>query len=506
MSEEYHEKQGNSDPEIAVSTELDYDTALAPDPHSGSRSATLKVFLLMFLAFLMLLPVSWLLGLVREREGRLSEARQRIESGWGGAQQLHGPLLYVPYRCVATDESGNSRECDDAIYLAATRLEWQASLDPEIRSLGIFDALLYRGDLVGQASFDLSELDLDPSWIHWDRARVLVEVTDLRGIDGIPTIEWNGKALEVGPAVDIPGIVGFGAALPTAVQNALAGPERPTGAPPDGDTDAGTDESAAIPGTPPTVPAETLRVTVDVRLSLAGSERLTLVPSAADTQLAVRAPWPSPSFVGAHLPRQRELTDDGFNAEWQVPSLARSLPRRWSKQRQKDLGSYQQLEAFGVELMLPAGGYQRIERAAKYALLFVGLTFLAFFLFEVLSELRLHPIQYLLVAAALVVFYLLLLALSEHVGFNLAYAVAALATCGLIAGYSRSVLGSGKRAGIVLFELSLLYAYLFIVLAAEDFALLFGATGLFAVLGLVMWLTRHLDWYEMGRRPIDSPG
>ena len=364
----------------------------------------------------------------------------------------------------------------------ADRLDWRATLDPEVRSLGIFEALLYRGDLVGEAAFDLSEIALEPSWIHWDRAALLVGVGDPRGIDGTPVIDWDGQVLDVGPAVEIPGISGFVAVLPNSVLQALR------------------------PGHEEPVPASevNLEAAATVRLSLAGSERLTVVPSADDTKFLVEAPWPSPSFVGAHLPRQREITGDAFSAQWQVPGLSRSLPRRWSRHRQQSMAEDVAKEAFGVELMLPAGGYQRTERAAKYALLFVGLTFLAFFLFEVLSDLRLHPIQYLLVAAALVVFYLLLLALSEHVGFQLAYAAAGLATCGLIAGYSRSVLGSGMRAGLVLFELALLYGYLYIVLAAEDFALLFGATGLFAVLGLVMWLTRHLDWYEMGGRSVKA--
>lgn len=479
-------------PDRAPNSETQDADSPPPDiVHAGlhrpkSRAATVKVFLLLALALLMLLPVSWLLNLVRERQGRLTEAKNRIESGWGGAQRLLGPILYLPYRyTVIEDETGRVREYDDVVYVAPTGLDWRATLDPEVRALGIFEALLYRGEFIGEATFDLAEIALDPDSIQWNRASLLVGLSDPRGIRGTPVVEWNGKTVKVGPVVEVPGIVGFGAQLPSSVRTSLE------------------ESSLEIEPDPQ---AESLEATVLLRLSLAGSENLTVVPIAADTTFDLEAPWPSPGFVGAHLPTEREITGDGFTANWHIPGLSRTLPRRWAQHRQQTMEGDAAREAFGVELVLPAGGYQRTERAAKYTLLFVGLTFVAFFLFEVLSDLRLHPIQYLLVAAALVVFYLLLLALSEHVGFNLAYAVAAFATCGLIAGYSRAVLGSGKRAGIVLFELTLLYSYLYVVLAAEDFALLSGATGIFAVLSLVMWLTRHLDWYEMGSRPVNVSG
>lgn len=430
-----------------------------------------KVVVLMVLSLVMLLPVSWLLDLVRERRARSSEARERIERGWGGQQQLRGPVLALPYSREHVDDSTGMRTVHRGTYfLPPEELTWRATLDPEVRSLGIFEALLYRADASAVATFDLETLDGSLDFVHWQDARIVVGLSDPKGIDGTPGIQLAEAPLEIeGPS----GFAGF--------------------------------ESGFQSPIPPSVYAvpDLHGFTVRVQMSLAGAERLTMVPLGADSRFELEAAWPSPSFVGGHLPRERTLTDESFRARWQVPQLARQLPAYWNHNTSADKlqASFQQ-EAFGVDLMLPAGGYQRTERAAKYALLFIGLSFVAFFLFEILAGLRLHPIQYLLVAAALVLFYLLMLALTEHFGFLVAYCAAALAVISLITAYSRAVLASGRRAGLVLFELLLLYAYLFVVLAAEDFALLFGATGLFAVLGLVMWLTRGLDWYRVGRRPV----
>ena len=230
-------------------------------------------------------------------------------------------------------------------------------------------------------------------------------------------------------------------------------------------------------------------------LALRGSGDLRFQPAGMETRVELESPWPAPGFTGAFLPGERRIGETGFTASWKVPYYGRDYPQVW---RDTDVeASALERSAFKVSLVLPANAYQQTERSVKYAALFIALTFATFFLLELLSPARLHAVQYLLVGFALCLFYVLLLALAEHLGFAPAYAVAAAATVGLIAAYCRSILGGLRWAGVMLACLTALYGYLFVVLRLEDYALLLGALGLFAVLALVMRLTRDLDWFTL---------
>lgn len=219
--------------------------------------------------------------------------------------------------------------------------------------------------------------------------------------------------------------------------------------------------------------------------------------------MELSSPWRSPGFTGAFLPAARKIGPEGFTAAWQVPYFGRSYGQLWTDGEVSE----DQLtdSAFGVSLVLPADAYQQTERAVKYAVLFILLTFGTFFLLELLSPVRLHAVQYLLVGFALCVFYVLLLALGEQLGFPLAYAIAACATAGLIAAYSRSILASRRWAAVVLAALLGLYGFLFVLLRLEDYSLMLGAVGLFAALAVLMRLTRNLDWYSLTFRPAGAP-
>ncbi len=208
----------------------------------------------------------------------------------------------------------------------------------------------------------------------------------------------------------------------------------------------------------------------------------------------MRSPWPSPGFIGSYLPETREISDKGFTASWRISSLGRSYPSRWTS-TETHLANAEQ-SAFGVNLFVPIGLYQLTTRATKYAILFIGLTFVGYFLFEVMAGLRLHPLQYLLVGFANTLFYLLLLSLAEHIGFGLAYLTSTLASAGLITGYSISVLGTRTRALLMMAILAILYSFLYLILSAESYAMLAGSIGLWATLGLIMYLTRRINWFD----------
>jgi inner membrane protein len=237
-------------------------------------------------------------------------------------------------------------------------------------------------------------------------------------------------------------------------------------------------------------------------LTLNGTNSLKFLPLGDTTSVSMTSTWPSPSFFGNYLPESRVVEEDGFSADWQVSSLGRAIPSRWIGD---DVNEGVAMEsAFGVSLFLPIGLYQLTTRAAKYAVLFVAMTFVAYFLFEIIVGLSLHPLQYLLVGLANTMFFLLLLSLAEHIGFAWAYFASAVASSALITAYSIAVLGQRTRAFIMTTVLGVLYGFLYLTLNAESYAMLAGSAALWITLAIVMYLTRHVDWHGHGGSATDS--
>jgi inner membrane protein len=237
-------------------------------------------------------------------------------------------------------------------------------------------------------------------------------------------------------------------------------------------------------------------------LNIKGSESLSFLPLGDTTRASIESAWPSPSFSGNYLPNAREVTDGGFNADWKISSIGRSLPSRWTKG--SGAATSTKSGAFGVDLYMPIGVYRLTMRAATYGVLFVVLTFVSYFMFEVVVGLKLHPLQYLMVGLANVIFFLLLISLAEHIGFGWSYISSAFASSGLIVGYSYSVLGQRSQAMIVGGVLFVLYCFLYMTLKAETYALLAGSIGLWAALALIMYLTRRIDWYKTSGVPSED--
>jgi inner membrane protein len=229
---------------------------------------------------------------------------------------------------------------------------------------------------------------------------------------------------------------------------------------------------------------------------LSGGGSLSFLPLGDETTVTLASAWPAPSFTGAFLPTERTVSADGFTARWTVPSMARPFPQAW-RAGEVDTGVLFG-SSFGASLMAPVDVYQKVTRSVKYGALFLLLPFLVFFLFEVLGGLRVHPLQYLLVGFAECLFYLLLLSLAEHLPFVAAYLAAAGAATLMVTLYASAVLHSWRRALLLAPALAAAYGFLYTTLQSEDFALLIGSIGLFVILGLVMVLTRRVDWYRIG--------
>lgn len=452
--------------------------AARPAAKSIRDSVLFRLCVIGVLVLVLLIPLSQVKGLVSERLSRSEGARREIASIWGGRQEIGGPVLVVPYRVHFTDAKGIAREVEQRARFLPDALKVSGKLLPELRRRGLFETVVYRLQLRVEATFpppDFSTWSIAPEDIRWEKAVLGVGIPDLRGIRGEAALKWNDRSVPFSG----------GSADPRIWASGL---------------------TAAIPLAPTEAGAAAHIVSFD--LGLQGSEDLRFLPFGRETIVEINSPWPSPSFSGAFLPERRTVSEKGFSARWRVSWLGRSYPQQW---RDPEIPSADRVEegggtptdaihqavcgsAFGVGLYLPADAYQKTERSLKYAILFVVLTFATFFLYAVLAPVELHPVQYLLVGAAICLFYLLLLSISEQAPFPVAYAVASAAIVALISGYSAAILHGRLRALVLGGLLGLLYGYLYVLLQAEDQALLLGSVGLFAILATLMYLTRRIDW------------
>jgi inner membrane protein len=416
------------------------------------------------LVMVLQIPIGLISQTISERRERRDEAIAEVTRTWGGPQELVGPVVTIPFTKRWVDEQKVTHEVVTQRRVLPRDLRVTGRARIEMRRRGIFDVPLYVSDLHVEGTFVLPSEAAGASGAAgdglagWERTQIAFGLSDVGAIRAASPLRLAGvdQALEPGP-----GAAGFlETGLHAAVPRARAG--------------------------------ATLPFSLDV--TIGGHGRLSFVPAGDETSVELASTWPHPSFDGAALPNERRVDRTGFEARWRRLHLGRNFPSTWND----DEVGHARLSAasFGVTLLAPVDTYRSNDRAVKYQLLFIGLTFLAFTLLELLSSLRVHAIQYLLVGFALCLFFLLLLSLSEHVGFARAYLTAAVATVALIGGYVRVVLGDWRRGLGVSALLSALYGFLFVLLQLEEYALLFGSIGLFFVLALVMGLTRRVNWYE----------
>lgn len=442
-----------------------------PDPAADTPRrlrypAMVELFILGGLAAVLMIALAVIHSLVKERSQRAESVRAEIASSWGQSQTIGGPVVIVPFRYRYSDPQGRPQVAKGRARFLPDRLKVTGKIIPERRHRGIFETVVYRADLEISGVFarpDFSTWNVAAEDVLWNEAVVTLGIPDLRGIRGNPVLKWSERS------------VGFsgGSADPSLWTAGL---------------------TAAVPL--PATAGEGQTYPFSLNLGLNGSEQIGFFPLGGETVVELTSPWPDPSFAGAFLPESRSVTPAGFSARWSISSLARSYPQKW-----RDFGDDNSAalaavgpSAFRVGLVSPVGHYQKTDRSMKYGALFIVLTFLTFFLYELLSPVTLHPVQYFLVGGALCLFYLLLLSITEHAPFGVAYAIASIATVGLIASYSAALLRNWLRVLGLGAVLALLYGYLYVLLQLEDWALLMGSIGLFLILGLVMYTTRKVDW------------
>lgn len=429
-------------------------------------SAVFKLGVVGALVLLLMIPLAMVQSLVAERAARKGEVEREIAAVWGQSQTIEGPVLSVPYVYRWKDDKGKVQTGTETAFFLPETLRVRATLLPEKRSRGIFETVVHRDAVHLEGTFarpDLLPWHVADEDVLWTEARLSFGIPDLRGMRGENRLQWGDGTVALEPGGGVAGLWNSGV-------------------------------SAPAPGLVARQAGETIRFALD--LGVNGSGALSFVPLAKDNEVVVASKWPNPSFTGAFLPVARAVRPDGFEAQWRVSYFGRSYAQQWRASEQGQLAPGPDVEAssFGVSLFLPADGYQKTERSLKYGVLFLLLTFGTFFLFEVFHPVGLHPVQYLLVGFALCLFYLLLLSTAEQIAFARAYLVAATATVGLITAYSWAILRGRLRAFTLAGVLATLYGYLYVLLQAEDYALLLGSVGLFVVLALVMFVTRRVDW------------
>ena len=425
--------------------------------------------ILIGMSVLLLVPLGLLHGLIAERTGLREQAYQRVASGYGGAQIVGGPVIAVPVGDFALVPTGTMipRVSNRRLaYLLPDELEYSVTLRPADapRRVGIFEVPVYEARVDIRGRFDRRSLaarlsDISEDEGRWEEAVVLLPISDMRGIREAMTAEMSFA--EDGPhSSSAPGLTGL--VLPLAPEAAQS------------------------------VDGLAFHFTVTV----GGSRGFRVLPLGASTTLALDSTWPHPRFTESFLPATREVRPDGFDARWKVLEVNRSFGQAWFVDDPAIAAVI--ASAFGVELYQPVDVYQRAERAVKYAGVFIALTFMAFFCYERVSRVRLHPFQYALVGLALSVFYLLLLAIGEHLPFGVAYTIAATALVLLLGAYMTGALRSRRQGAFVAATFAVVYALLYALIVSEDYALLVGALAVFGALTAIMLLTRRVDWYASG--------
>ena len=448
---------------------------------SAERSPGAKLFFAILIGVVLAIPLFSVWLLVYDRETQSQQATASITEGWGGPQAISGPVLVIPYRASATEtvvENGQSvtrtNQVLKELTIAPEIVELSTDLRPDVRKRSIYEAVVYDASVTGKARFalppDLARSGVDLAQMDMSRAELRFGLSDPRGLGANPRVVASGRPLRMLPGGGSGGGRGFFAWLDA------------TG-----------------------LASRTLMV--DFAYDFRGNAALSLAPQAGDTRWIVRSSWPSPSFGGDFLPTARSVGAKGFEATYRVgnlalgrslvstgdpgaSSLADKVPSAQNSTPQRD----DSMQAAQISLIQPVDLYSQVNRATKYGFLFIGFTFLALLMFDVIGGVRVSGVEYLLMGAALILFFVLLLAFAEVIGFTPAYVVASAAIAALNTAYSAAVLGSWGRASFIGGLLIGLYAVLYILLSLEAFSLLIGSLLLFVALAGVMYATRRIDW------------
>lgn len=420
----------------------------------ASNLAT-KGFVVLALSFFLILPSLFILGLIEERQSRQKTVSSEISAKWANKQTLTGPILTIPY--LENNKANPKSTSKKYLHILPENLTINGDVNPEIRSRGIFDVILYNSKLKFSGNFpqiNSYAYGIDPANLLYDQAYISVGISDLRGIKESVVFNYENNNYKFNPGTNCQDILEQGISTNIKYDNDVS-----------------------------------LKKQFEMSLNLNGSEYIYFTPIGKETNVKITSTWASPSFDGAYLPDSRSINSSGFDASWKILNLNRNYPQVWINDQYKMSNSN-----FGINLSKSIDNYAQTARTVKYAFLIIILTFIIFYFLEIKNKTFIHPMQYILVACALLMFYLLLVSLSEQLSFLNSYLIASVMTISLIAMYTRSILKETKLSILISSCLIILYSFIYTIIQMEDYSLLMGSMGLFVILALIMFFSRKFDW------------
>ena len=431
------------------------------------NSITARMLVVGFLLLILLIPLSFVQDLIRERAYRQIEVTEDINSKWGQEVVLQGPYFKIPYKSYTTSKTFNKEtekyeteitEHINSAFFFPDRLDIDSQVNAEPLKRGIYESIVFTSDIKIEGVFNqfyFSKKDIKEENILWEKAQIIVKTSNLKGIKNTLAINLNGVSYDLTPRFNKE-------SLSTLITDHIKIPS-----------------SLDKP------------LTFSLSTKINGSERLKFIPIGKETQTAMTSNWHSPSFSGMFLPEgtTKEISADGFKASWNISQINRQFEQSFFA-GVPDLTEF----AFGADLYIPVDEYQKSERSSKYGFMVIGLTLLIFLLIQIVSKIYIHPFQYVMIGLALVMFYTLLISISEHSSFFKAYLIAALSVLGLITIYSRAILKGFKFPLLICSSLAALYGFIYVIIQLENYALLVGSIGLFIILAIIMFASRKIDW------------
>lgn len=428
------------------------------------NAITAHLLMVGFLALVLLIPLESVKSLIRERAIRQEKTTSKINVQWGKETILSGLILKIPYKTYKetrvydeTEKKHFTRQetiVKDA-FIFPEKLKIHSNVETKALHRGIYESVVYATDIHVEGDFpkiDSMKMEVSPQDILWEKASVLLRTSNIKGIRNLLEVNIGTQQLNMSPGTD----------------------------------DANSLESETLENF---AKNHNKPLAFSFNLKVNGSKSLMFVPLGKENSVEMASNWPAPSFDGNFLPKSREISPDGFKASWQVFQLNRPFAQSYFGEL-PNLREY----AFGTNFIIPVHEYQKTERAAKYGFMVIGLTLLVFLLIQLVSKIYIHPFQYAMIGLALVMFYTLLLSISEHSSFLAAYLIAGISVLALIGLYARTILKGSNFPLLVCGSLAVLYSFIYVIIQLEDYALLVGSIGLFLILGIIMFVSRKIDW------------
>jgi inner membrane protein len=440
--------------------------------HWIKTSTTARMGMIGFLSLMLMVPLFYIENLIRERSFRQEAVVNEISKQWGNEVVIYGPILKVPYRVFAKKTITNQKtklvttETIEQIqygYFFPEKLDVNSTINPEQKKRGIYTTAVFNSTILINGTFDslnFKQKEIDDKNILWNKSKILLKTTNVKGINNALSIVVNGKNFALSSA----GKSNYNKYGYYTLESGIIALKE--------------------------IVKSTKPISFSVDFSVRGSKEIRFIPIGKETTAKIKSSWKTASFMGEFLPYNSDkISKDGFDAKWKILDINRPF----SQQYFNELPYFNEFY-FGVNFKIPVDEYQKSERSAKYGFLVICLTFLVFFLIQTMSKINMHPFQYLMIGLALLMFYTLLVSISEHSNFLKAYGIASVSVIGLITIYAKNILKSAKFMMLIGTSLSVLYAFIFIIIQLESYALLVGSIGLFLILATVMFVSRKIDW------------